>query len=411
MFVSSADPADLITRAKIASGQLYQTPIQVRDQALKALAQSLKEQRDNILEANTLDLETTRDLAVSNLGLKWLKLTPERLNQAWNYIERLATLPDPTCLGFGCHGAGGGILKPFGAVCSFYEWFPEFPIFVSGLCLKTGNSLLIRGTAETNYTHQRLAESIVSAINQTGVVSECFHSLPSDRGLTVREWCSAGVVPDLVIPYGRPSFVQDICGQVAVPVLRPVIGNCYLFWSATGSSDLVKSILLDSHQGMPDAVNAIEKVLIPNDIPRPLLTLLWNSLREKGFDLYVDEALQAEFPEMQMANATDWNRPYLRKAIAFKSVDSLSEAIAWINVNSSGHADCLVTESQREGQLFAQGTHSATLYINATPTFVRLTGGEAGMPALGMMGKGSLRSGSIGLQTLLRPSHVVAQRT
>jgi glutamate-5-semialdehyde dehydrogenase len=406
MFVSTADPADLISQAKIASGELSQTPIRSRNQALKSLAQSLKEQRDLILEANTLDLETTRDLAVSNLGLHWLKLTPERLNHAWNFIDQLSTLPDPACLGLG-GGIVNGLLKPFGAVCSFYEWFPEFPVFMAGLCLKTGNSLLIRGTAETTYTHQCLAENIVNAINQTGVVPASFHSLPSDRGLTVREWCSAAVTPDLVIPYGRPSFVQDICGQVAVPALKPVIGNCYLFWSATGSNDLVKAILLESHQGMPDAVNAVEKVLIPTEIPRPLLTLLWNSLREKGFDLYVDEKLQAEFPEMELANPTDWNRPYLRRAIAFRSVESLEAAIAWINVHSSGQADCLVTESQRESLLFVQGLHSAALYINAAPTFSRLSSGIAGTPALGMMGKGSLQAGSIGVQTLLRSSQVV----
>jgi glutamate-5-semialdehyde dehydrogenase len=406
MFVSSADPADLISQAKIASGQLSQTPMRVRNQALKALAQSLKEQRDLILEANTLDLETTRDLAVSNLGLHWLKLTPERLNHAWSFIEQLAMLPDPACLGLGSGGVNV-LLKPFGAVCSFYEWFPEFPVFMVGLCLKTGNSLLIRGTAETINTHQCLAENIVNAINQSGLVPASFHSLPSDRGLTVREWCGAEVVPDLVIPYGRPSFVQDICGQVAVPTLKPVIGNCYLFWSATGSNDLVKTILLESHQGMPDAVNAIEKVLIPADIPRPLLTLLWSSLREKGFDLYVGEKLLEEFPEMQLAQPMDWSRPYLRRAIAFRAVNSLEEAISWMNIHSSGQADCLVTESQRESQIFVQGMHSATLYINAAPTFTRLNSGLAGTPALGMMGKGSLQAGSIGVQTLFRSSHVV----
>ncbi len=403
---------DLIDQAHQASANLAQTPVQVRNLILKELVSTLQVQQDTILEANTLDLETMRDLAVADLALQWLKLTPERLSIVRQFIELLIGLPDPLQMRSGTvanslYGLSGFRVLPQGVVCGLYEFLPEFPILLASLCLKTGNSLVIRGNAENTHTHQ-LWGNILSAILAKGNVDpRCFYSFPSDRSITSKDLTANDLAINLVIPYGRPSFIQDIVKQRTVPVLAPVMGNCYLFWSASGSSDLVRSIILDSHVGLPDAVNAIEKVLITSNINFSLLNVLFNHLREKGFILKGDETLAAEFPDLTMVESSEWSQPYLNKTVAFKVVDSMDEGIQWINRHSSGHGDGLVTEAYRESQQFILGITSSAVFINTSSRFSRLTSGPNGTIALGMLGRKSVNQGAISIEMFLKRSQIV----
>jgi glutamate-5-semialdehyde dehydrogenase len=403
---------DLVSQARQASNNLAQTSVQVRNLALKDLAVTLQSQQDEILEANTLDLETTRDLAVTELALQWLKLTPDRLAVVRQFIEQLVGLPDPLQVRSGTvanslFSLSGFRVMPLGVVCGLYEFLPEFPVLLASLCLKTGNSLMVRGSAETSNTHRLLAKLIQTVLSKGKLDQRCFFSFESDRTVTPKDLVAQALPIDLVIPYGRPSFVQDIVQQKTAPTLTPVIGNTYLFWSATGSSDLVRNIIVDSHLGMPDAVNAIEKVLITPNINFSLLNVVFNHLREKKFTLKGDAALTAEFSDLALAQEQEWSTPYLSKTVAFKLMHSTAEGIQWMNTHSSGHADCLVTESYRESQQFTIGTTSATAFINASPRFSRLTSGSYGTISLGMAGRGSFHQGAIGIEALLRRSHII----
>ncbi|HEY9826296.1 MAG TPA: gamma-glutamyl-phosphate reductase, partial [Stenomitos sp.] len=365
-----------------------------------------------ILEANTLDLETTRDLAISNLGLQWLKLNPERLTAVRQFIELLIGLPDPLQVRSGTvanavYSWNGVRVMPQGVVCGLYEFLPEFPALLASLCLKTGNSVLIRSGAETSHTHQLVSGLIQSAIQKAKLDPRCFFSIPGDRVISAKDLIAASLPIDLIIPYGRPSFIQDIVSQSETSTIAPVLGNCYLFWPSSGSSDLVRTIILDSHMGNPDAVNAIEKVLITPNTNVSLLNVVFNYLREKGFTLKGDATLLADFPDLQPTAEEEWSKPYLSKTVAFKMVHSISEGIQWINHHSSGQADGLVTDSYRESQQFVLGINCAMAFINASPRFSRLTSGAMGNVALGMTGRGALYQGAIGVEMLLRRSQVM----
>jgi glutamate-5-semialdehyde dehydrogenase len=403
---------DLIDEAHQASANLAQTPVQVRNLVLKELVSTLQAQQDTILEANTLDLETMRDLAVADLALQWLKLTPERLSIVRQFIESIIGLPDPLQMRSGTvanslDGLSGFRVLPQGVVCGLYEFLPEFPILLSSLCLKTGNSLMIRGNAENTHTHQLWGNMLSAILTKGNVDPRCFYSFLSDRSVTLKDLTANDLAINLVVPYGRPSFIQEIVKQRTVPVLAPVMGNCYLFWSASGSSDLVRSIILDSHVGLPDPVNAIEKVLITPNINFSLLNILFNHLREKGFILKGDETLAAEFPDLTMVESSEWSQPYLTKTVAFKIVDSIGEGIQWINRHSSGHADGLVTEAYRESQQFILGVTSSAVFINASSRFSRLTSGPSGTIALGMLGRNSINQGAISIEKFLKKSQIV----
>lgn len=405
------DLASTSQRARQSSLELAMLKGAARSKALQKMAASLKAYQDDILEANTLDLEASREMAVPELILDWLKLTPERLQAVIRLLQRLAELSDPIqqvvhipyqvdqCQTY-------SQLMPLGVIALVYESFPELGAIAAGLCIRTGNSLILKGGSEASHSNQILVATLRMAIEEAGLPADCVQLLPSDQGDPTRELITQDNFVNLVIPYGRSSLVQQVIRQATVPVLKTAIGNCYLYWAPSGNLDVVRSIILDSHQSEPDPVNAIEKVLIHRDQYSTSFSLLLGELREKGYRLKGDGDLVTQFPELTVVEEGEWNQAYLNKTIAFKTVNGLDMAIAWINDHSSGHADCLVTESYQESRQFAMGINSATTYINASPRFYRNP--NRGSPvSLGMSNQKGHRRGLISLETLTTVKHIV----
>jgi glutamate-5-semialdehyde dehydrogenase len=287
-----------------------------------------------------------------------------------------------------------------------YEAFPELAAIVAGLCLKTGNSLITRGCSTASNSNQTIAGIIQTALASTELPSGTFESI-SDLGISVQELVTQDRYINLVIPYGRPSLVQQVAEKATTTVLRTAMGNCYLYWSQSGSLELTRQMIVDSHDGEPDAVNAIEKVLINQEIKPSLLQSLFNNLQQSGFKLRGDDALVEQFPEfLSLMKPQEWSKPYLTKIVAFRRIDSLSQAVFWINRYSSGHADSIVTKSYQEGRQFVQGIDSALAYINTSPKFSRIP--EEGSDVfLGMSNQKGYRQGLISVETFTTIKQIV----
>jgi glutamate-5-semialdehyde dehydrogenase len=410
-FSPSSDSVAAVQRAYRASIEMATTKGTLRSRAVQEMAKALRRQQDEILEANTLDLEASREMAVPDLLLEWLKLTRERIQSTIQLLERLSELPDPIGRVMNAmhqvdQCQAHSQLMPLGVIALIYEAFPELGVIAAGLCIKTGNSLILKGGTEASNSNLVIAQAIHSALDDAGLPTDCFHLLSSDQGASVRDLIVQDQYLNLVIPYGRPSLVQQILRQATVPVLKTTMGNCYLYWAPSGSLEAVRWIILDSHQSEPDPVNAIEKVLIHRNQNPSSLGMLWNSLREKGFQLKGDAELVAEFPELKLAEESEWRQAYLSKTVAFKVVDSLEAAISFINLHSNGHADCLVTESYQESRRFALGINSASAYINASPRFSR-NPQRGNSIFLGMSSQKGHRRGLISLETLTTVKHII----
>lgn len=401
-----------VHQAHIASQKLATLPHAQRNHLLRCLAQILLNRQDDLLEANTIDLETSRDLAVPALVLNWLKLAPERLQTLGAMLGQLASTADPLALNIAHQSAfmaasGYAKVQPRGVIALIYEAFPDLALLLAGMCWKTGNSLLLKGGPETRYSNQLVMELFQEALATADLPLTCVQSIPCDRNLPHAALVAGELPIHLVLPYGRPSLIQQVVQQATCPTLQPVMGNCYLFWSDSGSTDVARSMIINSHQGSPDAVNAIEKVLLTPNIKQSRLTLLWSTLKEKGFELRGDATLAAEFPELILATKEEWQQPYLQKIVAFRVVDDLPDAINWINRHSSHHADCLVTDSYQDSQQFIQGVHSAHVFINTSPQFLRQTSGPGGSIAIGMSSASSYAPGIISLETLMTTKQVI----
>ncbi|MBW4503274.1 MAG: glutamate-5-semialdehyde dehydrogenase [Scytonema hyalinum WJT4-NPBG1] len=410
-FDVNPEPIASAKRAHQAALKLGTTKGADRSRAVLAMAQAITRSFDDILEANTLDLEASREMAVPDLILDWLKLTPKRLEMAVDILQRLGELSDP--LRRVRHGdyqlddsQTYTQLMPLGVIAFIYEAFPELGAIAAGLCIKTGNSLILKGSTEASHSNAAIANALLSAVTEVGLPAGCLQLITEEHGTSIRDIVTQDECLNLVIPYGRSSLIQQVVRHSTSPVLKSAIGNCYLYWSPNGSLEMVRWLIIDSHQSEPDPVNAIEKVLIHRQALPSSLTTLWNSLKEKGFEIKGDAELVEAFPQLQLAKDGEWQSAYLTKTVAFKLIDSLEAAISWINRYSSGHADCIVTESYQESRQFALGVNSASSYINASPRFSRNPSrGESVF--LGMSNQKGHRRGLISLESLTTVKHIV----
>lgn len=407
----SSSIIDTVRRVQQVSLRLATTNGTERSRAMQEMAKAIKAHQNDILEANTLDLEGSREMAVPELVLEWLKLTPERLQTTIQLLHRLAEIPDPigrvmTATYQVPQSQSYCQMMPLGVIALIYEAFPELGAIAAGLCLKTGNCLVLKGGSEASHSNTIMAQVLQAAIAEAGLPEGCLELLPSDQGASLRELITQDQYLNLLIPYGRPSLVQQVMRQATAPVLKSAMGNCYLYWAPSGSLEAVRWMVLDSHQSDPDPVNAIEKVLVHAHHNRAALSMLWNSLREKGFEVRGDEMLVAEFPELKLAEPGEWQQAYLDRIVSFRVVDSLEQSISWINHHSSGHADCLVTESYEESRRFALGLNSASTYINASPRFSRQPK-QGDNVFLGMSNQKGHRRGLIGLESLTTVKYII----
>ena len=383
-----------------------------RDRGVRAMADAINDSFDDILEANTIDLELSREMAVSDLLLDWLKLTPERLENVVGILRRVAQVSDPLervinapyQLNWSqtyCQ------LMPLGVIVLIHEAFPELGAIAAGLCLKTSNSLVVRGCNTSIQTSNVIARILQTALEEAGLPQGCLEFLSPESGESIHELVTQDRYVNLVIPYGRPSLLEQVSQEATAPILPAAIGNCYLYWSPNGDLERVRQIVLDSHATEPDPVNAIEKILISPTHNPSFIARLFNSLQENGFELRGDPSLCEEFPEyLTPVSSLEWRKPYLNKIIAFKTVSSLSEAIVWMNRYSSSHADCIVTESYQESRQFAMEIDSALVYINASPRFYR-NPQQGESVFLGISNQKGYRRGLMSLETFTTVKQVV----
>jgi glutamate-5-semialdehyde dehydrogenase len=420
MNATNATPQDLtdfVFRSHNAALQLAHIPALKKNQVLLEIAEALKQQRDRILEANTLDLEASREMSVPDVVLEWLKLTPERLQNAIDCLKQLVTLPDPLSDRFD-HNHQRRV--PLGAVAFVYEAFPQLSIIAAGMCLKAGNSSILKGGSEGSNSNAAIATIIKEVVS---------HSLPEasvmavPQGSTMKDLLTQEKYLRLVIPYGRPSFVQQVSKQGTVSVLPTAMGNCYLYLSPSASLEEASKMIKSSRSGDPDPVNAIEKVVVHHSwLERGLVDWI-GSLQQQGLNVRGCDGTVAycrdrtESLTKEVSAETVWGQAYLDHTIALKLIHSVDDAIAWINQYSSGHADVILTDSLAESQHFATQVNSSIVFINASSRFTHggVNGEKIGTArvALGMSSiktRGASRhTGAIDLSALTATKQIIVQ--
>lgn len=423
MAISSFDLTAALKAVRQAANQLNRTDScsEAVSAALESMSQALKQSKDDILEANTLDLEISRDMAVPDLVVDWLKLTPERVQTAADIFHRLATMGNPAAF----NDSSGYCTKPLGVIGFIYEAFPDLGAIAAGLSLRTGNALVLKGSSEASRTNQIIVSILQRTLEKVGLPKALVFTIESTEVSRLDVAQCAEI--DLIIAHGRPSLVAQVVQQSSRPVIPSRMGNCYLYWAASGSLEQVYQMIVESHAGTPDAVNRIEKVLLHEFHSENSVTRLWSRLQEKGFEIKADSSIfrwkdsaviPPDRPDHRLENRSendpkvtipqDWDAAYLKRTVAFRPVKDSAIAIDWINAHSSGHADSIVTADYAESRRFIGGCRSASVYVNASPQFVR-NAKRAGAIALGMSNQKGPAGGLIGMAIMQERQRIFHQ--
>lgn len=381
-----------------------------RADILSHLSVLIDKRKDDILEANTLDLEASREMAVPDLMIDWLRLTPERIQNLVCMLSCLANRPDPLqqFVEVSYYTTEAKVYSqriPLGVIALVYESFPELGAIAAGLCIKAGNALILKGGAEASHSNQVLTNIIQDALTTKDVSPDCIHLLPTDQNDITRELLSLNPHIQLLIPYGRPNLVQRVLKQATVPVLKTAIGNCYLYCSGDASVEMMVHMIVDSHKGEPDAINAIDKILIHYDCSFENVNQLLQTLRTYGYSIKGDETLLQHFEHVDIAQHAEWSQPLWDSRILCQRVESIQEAVNWINTHSSGHSNCIATNSYDESRYFIDHIRSAMVHVNVSPRFQRYPKG--GVISLGMSVANSYCGGPILASDLTVPQRIV----
>lgn len=387
MTVETSPLQEILQQVRQAGTALAAVSCDRRNRAIAAMAAGLREAFDEILEANTLDLETGREMAVPELVLGWLKLTPERLESTAEIFAHLARAPDPLQVWEAAPplsaGAGDRTYRqalPLGTLAFIYEAFADLGALAAAMCLKTGNSLVLRGGSETSHTNDVFARLCREALAAAELPAAAIYYWSDEGGGTLQDLVARDSALDLVLVHGRIGLVQKARQLASVPLLPLALGNACLYWSPDGEADRVVAAIAESHIPDPDAVNAIEKVLIHTSVSPTAIARAFSSLTDKGFALRGDAALVAQYPDwLQPVEPNEWRCPYLNGTIAFRVTDGIESARTWIRNCVGGHATAIACQSYEHSRQFVAASPSPLIYVNSSPRFYHYSPQDGGI--------------------------------
>jgi glutamate-5-semialdehyde dehydrogenase len=399
-------------RARAAARVLRTLPTDVKDAALAAMADALVERTDEVLAANAADVAAAAADGTPESVLDRLRLDAGRVAGVAAALRDLVALPDP--VGDVVRGSrlpNGLQLRqvrvPLGVVGIVYEARPNVTVDAAGLCLKSGNAALLRGSASAFRTNTALVAILAETAEKAGLPSGCVALLPADRA-SVGELLNARGMVDVVIPRGGASLIERVVRESTVPVIETGVGNCHVYVDASADAAMAEAIVLNSKTHRVSVCNSAETLLVHRDVP--FLPRLLSALAEAGVTLHGDPAtVDAAAPAHEAvvpATDEDWATEYLSMDMAVRVVDDLPAALEHIARWGSGHSEAIVADSARAIADFTAGVDAAAVLVNASTRFT--DGGEFGFGAeIGISTQKLHARGPLGLPELTSTTYVV----
>jgi glutamate-5-semialdehyde dehydrogenase len=390
-------------------------PTDAKDGALVAMAEALVERTDEILAANAGDVEAARADGTPESVLDRLRLDAGRIEGVAVALRQLVALPDP--VGDVVRGSrlpNGLELRqvrvPLGVVGIVYEARPNVTVDAAGLCLKSGNAALLRGSASAFGTNTALIAVLTEAGEKAGLPAGFVELLPADRA-SVGELLGARGLVDVVIPRGGASLIQRVVRESRVPVIETGEGNCHVYVDASADPAIAEAVVLNSKTHRVSVCNSAETLLVHRDVP--FLPRLLSALTEAGVTVHGDPAVLAAAgagsPAVLPATDEDWAAEYLSMDMAVRVVDDLPEALDHIARWSTGHTEAIVADSATAIAAFTAGVDAAAVLVNASTRFT--DGGEFGFGAeIGISTQKLHARGPLGLPELTSTTYVVTGR-
>ncbi|WP_369040163.1 glutamate-5-semialdehyde dehydrogenase [Stenotrophomonas maltophilia] len=353
-----------------------------RRHLLQAMAQALEANAGQILAGNARDLAAARDKGVGSAMLDRLALDPARLLAMADAVRDVAALPDP--VGRVTHDAvrpnGIRVQKvrvPLGVIAMIYEARPNVTAEAAALCLKAGNGVILRGGSEAIHSNTAIAEALAGALRASGVPTAAVTVLTDLRREAMLELLQLHELIDLAIPRGGEGLIRFVAEHARVPVIKHYKGVCHLFVDASADLDKAMALLVDGKCSRPSACNALETLLVHQDIAAQFLPRAGQALAERGVQLRADARAQPLLPGSSAASDADFAAEFLDLVLAVGVVDDLDAAIAHIRRFTSDHTEVIATGDAGHAERFVSALRSAVVMVNASSRFS--DGGQLGL--------------------------------
>lgn len=395
---------ELGKKAKEAEKTLMIAATEQKNKALKYIAQALIENADEIIQANTIDLENGKKNGMSEAMLDRLKLDKDRIKGMAKGVEDVVLLPDPVgrVLSETTRPNGLNIKKvstPLGVIGVIFEARPNVTSDAAALCLKSGNTVILRGGKEAINSNRIIAKTMREAVKKSGLSEDVIQLVEDTSRESANALMQMNEYVDVLIPRGGAGLIQAVVKNATVPVIETGVGNCHIYIDKDAHVDMAADIVYNAKTNRVSVCNAAESLLIHKDIAKEALPKIKAKLDEKSVELFGDEEAVDIAKGIEKATERDWGTEYLDYKMSVKIVNSLDEAVDHIYKYSTGHSECIVTENKEAAEEFLNKVDSAAVYVNASTRFT--DGGEFGFGAeIGISTQKLHARGPIGLPEL-----------
>jgi len=404
----------LAERARAAAAKLAVLRPDVKNNALRAMADAFVANAAAIEAENAKDLAAGREKGLSSAMLDRLMLNETRIEAMATGLRQVAQLDDPVGQIYEMKTRPNGLRVarmrvPIGVIGFIYESRPNVTADAGALCIKSGNAIVLRGGSEAIHSNRILARIMNDAGAAAGLPQDAIQLVQTTDRSAVSEMLTLNGLIDLIIPRGGKALIERVMRESTIPVIKHYDGICHVYVDADADLNMAVNIAVNSKAQRPGVCNAAESLLVHRAVAGEFLPLVAEAMAEKGVELRAD-AVAAEFmpqaDNIKAATEDDFSTEFLDYIMAVRVVDSIDDAISWINSHSSHHTEAIITRSQESEWRFIGGIDSACVHINASTRFS--DGGEYGMGCeIGISTEKLHARGPMGLQELTTSKFVV----
>jgi glutamate-5-semialdehyde dehydrogenase len=402
---------DLCRGARRAARGLAHASSFEKNNALRLAAGMLRTRAADLLAANRRDVQNGRAAQLTPALIDRLTLTESRIGAMAEGLEQIAQLPDPVGETIATWRRPNGleisqVRIPLGVVGVIYESRPNVTADAAGLCLKSGNAVVLKGGSEAIESNQAIAEAIAAAAIQAGLPQAAVQLIPSTDRQAVQTLLRQTDSIDVIVPRGGPSLIRAITESSAIPVIQHYAGICHTYVDRHADLGMAERICFNAKVQRPGVCNAMETLLVHEAVAEAFLPSMIDRFRTAGVEIRGCERTRALVGNVLTATEEDWRTEYLDLILSVKVVSSLSEAIEFIATYGTGHSDAIVTDHYERARRFLREVDSAAVYVNASTRFT--DGFEFGFGAeVGISTNRLHARGPMGLRELTTYKYVI----
>lgn len=398
-------------KAKQTLTFMSQVTTEQKNNALGIIADMLEENIEKIVSANNVDIENGRQNGLNDGLIDRLMLNADRIKAMADGARQVASLPDPCGRVLSEYKKDNGLLikkitVPLGVIGIIFEARPNVTVDAAALCLKSGNAVILRGGKEAINSNTALADIMREALAKAGFPQDVIQLVGDTSRQSSNDMMHMNEYLDCLIPRGGKGLIKAVVENSTVPVIETGSGNCHIYVDESADINMAANIIFNAKTQRISVCNACESLVINSKIIDKALPVIAKKLKEKDVEIRGDERAQKACSLVVPATDEDFATEYLDYIISVKTVDTVEEAIAHINANSTGHSEAIITENKENAEKFLKCIDSSSVYVNASTRFT--DGAEFGLGAeIGISTQKLHARGPMGLEQLTSTKYLI----